>query len=66
MQQKRNKNIILLVVTFMLLSVLSNACSSTQKNIQKEVTEYSSKDTIKAFIPLHPPVVIPHSWKEAK
>ena len=66
MQQKRNKNIILSVAPFMLLSVVCNACSLTQKTIQQEITEHTAKDTINEFVPLHPPVVIPHSWKEAK
>jgi len=49
-----------------LLSGLSGACSTTKSSMEKTTPEQTSTDSVKEFVPLHPPVVIPHSWKESK
>ena len=50
----------------MLSSVLFAACSTSKSGVEKKTPEPTSTDSVKEFVPLHPPVVIPHSWKDAK
>jgi hypothetical protein len=34
--------------------------------MEKAPEKTEQLDSVKEFVPLHPPVVVPHSWKEAK
>ena len=51
---------------FMLSSVLFATCSTSKSGVEKKTPEPTSTDSVKEFVPLHPPVVVPHSWKDAK
>jgi hypothetical protein len=42
------------------------SCGTSQKGMEKAFEKVEQADSVKEFVPLHPPVVIPHSWKEAK
>lgn len=51
------------MVAAMLLPAILTSCSSARENGGYNKGKVKS-DTIKEFIPTHPPVVIPHSWRE--
>ena len=53
------------MIGFILLLVIFNACSSSRSSAKNESEKTTDADSIKEFVPLHPPVVIPHSWKDA-
>lgn len=64
---KLNRNIIIIPTAAIVLSSgLLGACSTTKSSVEKTSSEQIPTDSVKEFVPLHPPVVIPHSWKEAK
>ena len=50
----------------MLSSVMCCSCGTSGKGVEKAPVKVEQADSVKEFVPLHPPVVIPHSWKEAK
>lgn len=56
-----------LTAVTMLLSTLFISCAASKKagNNNTEQTEEQKKDSVEQFIPTHPPVVIPHSWRDA-
>lgn len=65
----RNKKTIVLFIptaAIVLSSGLFGACSTSKRSVEKVSSEQTSTDSVKEFVPLHPPVVIPHSWKEKK
>lgn len=64
---KLNRNIIIIPMAAIVLSSgLFCACSTSKSSVEKASPEQAPTDSVKEFVPLHPPVVIPHSWKEAK
>lgn len=64
---KLNRNIIIIPTAAIVLSSgLLGACFTTKNSVEKVSPELIPTDSVKEFVPLHPPVVIPHSWKEAK
>lgn len=65
MSRKKENNYLLPIAGFILLLVIFNACSSSQSSTKKESGKTTDTDSVKEFVPLHPPVVIPHSWKDA-
>ena len=67
MLSKRTYNKMVLTAVTVLLSALFISCASAKKagNNNTEQTEEQKKDSVEQFIPTHPPVVIPHSWRGA-
>ncbi len=53
-----------LATAIVLSSALGVACCGTRKAAQNEDTPAPPADTIEQFTPLHPPVVIPHDWRD--
>ena len=65
LSKKRYNKMVLTAVT-VLLSALFISCASAKKaENNTEQTEEQNKDSVEQFIPTHPPVVIPHSWRGA-
>ena len=55
-----------LTAVTVLLSTLFISCAASKKaGNNTEQTEEQNKDSVEQFIPTHPPVVIPHSWRDA-
>lgn len=55
-----------LTAVTVLLSALFISCAASKKaENNTEQTEGQNKDSGEQFIPTHPPVVIPHSWRDA-
>lgn len=64
---KHNKMVLIIqAAAIMLSSVLLVVCSSSKTNTEKTDFKQMYNDSVKEFIPLHPPIVVPHSWKDAK
>lgn len=40
------------------------SCSASCRNKKAEATPINETDSIEQPQPLHPPIVIPHSWRE--
>ena len=71
-----NRKIVKLATAIVLSSALCVACCGTRKAAQNddtpappadkvEVTESAQpSDTTEQFTPLHPPVVVPHDWRD--
>ena len=57
---------IISVVAILLSSIMFYSCRTINNETSKPINKEESVDSTKEFVPLHPPVVIPHSWKEAK
>lgn len=55
-----------LTAVTVLLSALFISCASAKKaeNKNPKQAEKQNKDSEEQFIPTHPPVVIPHSWRD--
>ena len=65
MRSKRQVTRNMLAVAVMLLSLTYlHSCSMTRE-MNNEDTEQEKADSIKVFVPTHPPVVVPHSWRNA-
>lgn len=54
------------MAAFLLSSVILYSCRTISKTIERDSETKEQTDSVKEFVPLHPPVVIPHSWKETK
>lgn len=54
------------VVAVLLLSLTCFCSCSTSKTMNKESDKQTLTDSVDVFIPTHPPVVIPHSWRESQ
>ena len=54
------------MAAIVLSSGLLCACSIAKSSVEKASPEQTPTDSVKEFTPLHPPVVIPHSWKKSK
>jgi hypothetical protein len=67
MLSKKRYNKMALTAVTVLLSALFISCVASKKagNNNTEQTEEQKKDSGEQFIPTHPPVVIPHSWRDA-
>ena len=53
-----------LATAIVLSSAFGVACCGTRKVAQTEDTPAPPADTIEQFTPLHPPMVIPHDWRD--
>lgn len=63
--RKKENSYLLPMIGFILLLVIFNACSSSRSSAKNDSEKTTDTVSIKEFVPLHPPVVIPHSWKDA-
>lgn len=66
MRNNSSHKLIIPTTAIMLSSVMLCSCGTSQKGMEKASEKVEQADSVKEFVPLHPPVVIPHSWKEAK
>lgn len=65
MRSNKNINTNMLAIAIMLLSLTYlHSCSMTRE-MNNEDTQQEKVDSTKAFVPTHPPVVVPHSWRDA-
>lgn len=63
--QNRNKHITIIpAAAIMLSSVMFCSCRTTKNEPTKPVEQTEPADSIKEFVPLHPPVIVPHKWNE--
>lgn len=66
MLSKERDNKMALTAVTVLLSALFISCAASKKaENNTEQTEEQKKDSGEQFIPTHPPVVIPHGWRDA-
>ena len=66
MQNKKSNIHFIPMAAIVLSSGLLCACSIAKSSVEKASPEQTPTDSVKEFTPLHPPVVIPHSWKKSK
>ena len=59
-----NLKIVKLATAIVLSSVFCVACCGSRKVAQTEDTPVPPADTTEQFTPLHPPVVVPHDWRD--
>ncbi len=52
------------IAIMLLLLTYLHSCSITREMNNKD-TKQEKTDSIKVFVPTHPPVVVPHSWRDA-
>jgi hypothetical protein len=53
-----------LATAIVLSSAFCVACCGSRKATQTAETLAPPADTIEQFTPLHPPVVVPHDWRD--
>lgn len=54
------------VVAVLLLSLTYFFSCTTSRTMNKESDKQVQADSVDVFVPTHPPVVIPHSWRESQ
>lgn len=59
-----NRKIVKLATAIVLSSALCVACCGSRKAARSEDTPAPPTDTTEQFTPLHPPVVVPHDWRD--
>jgi hypothetical protein len=59
-----NRKTMKLAMAVLLSSTFCVACCGSRKAAQNEDTPAPPADTIEQFTPLHPPVVVPHDWRD--
>ena len=52
------------VVALILLSLAYLCSCAASRKINKESDRQQKTDSVDVFVPTHPPVVVPHSWRE--
>jgi hypothetical protein len=62
MQSKKQYTNTLLAIVLILLSLAGMCSCAANKKMEKQ--REISKDSVDVFIPSHPPVIIPHTWRE--
>lgn len=65
MRSNKKINTNMLAVAVMLLSLAYLYSCSMTREINNEDTKQEKADSTKVFVPTHPPVVVPHSWRDA-
>ena len=65
MQSKQNITRNMLAVAVLLLSLTYLHSCSITREMNNEDTKPEKADSTKVFVPTHPPVVVPHSWRDA-
>lgn len=66
MRNNSSHKLIIPTTAIMLSSLMLCSCGTTKKGVEKSSEKKEQADSVKDFVPLHPPVVVPHTWKEAK
>ena len=64
MQSKIYNKAMKLTAATVLSSALVCSCASTRTNKQEDKDSKPKQDSVDVFVPTHPPVVVPHSWRE--
>jgi hypothetical protein len=59
-----NRKTMKLAMAVLLSSTFCVACCGSRKATQTAETLAPPADTIEQFKPLHPPVVVPHDWRD--
>lgn len=59
-----NRKIVQFAATILLLSFFCVSCYGSRKTSKKASEPTQKSDSTEQFTPLHPPVVIPHDWRE--
>ncbi len=65
MRSKRKIARNMLAVAVMLLSLVYFCSCATSRKMNKGNDKPSQTDSVDVFVPTHPPVVVPHSWRES-
>lgn len=66
MRNKQKNTLCLPVIAAVLLSpALLHSCASCKKTKAQETLQEPASDTTEVFVPLHPPVVVGKTWREA-
>jgi len=56
----------ILAALILLISIVYlNSCAASIK-MRKDNEKQPQADSVDKFVPLHPPVIIPHTWREAQ
>ena len=55
----------MLAVAVILLSLAYFCSCATSRKMKKESNKQPQVDSVDVFVPTHPPVVVPHSWRES-
>lgn len=55
----------MLAVAVLLLSLTFLCSCATSRKMNKSTEKQPQPDSVDVFVPTHPPVVIPHSWRES-
>ncbi len=54
----------MLAVAVILLSLAYLCSCAASRKMNKENDKQPQADSVDVFVPTHPPVVVPHSWRE--
>lgn len=54
----------MLAVAAILLSLTYLCSCATSRKTDKESNEQPQTDSVNHFVPTHPPIVVPHPWRE--
>ncbi|MBQ2362064.1 MAG: hypothetical protein IIW93_01205 [Bacteroidaceae bacterium] len=65
MQSKRQIAHDMLAVAVILLSLAYFCSCTTSRKMNNESDKQPQADSVDIFVPTHPPVVVPHSWRES-
>ena len=65
MQSKRQITRNMLAVAAILLSLAYLCSCVASRKMKKEIDKQPQTDSVDVFVPTHPPVVVPHSWRES-
>ena len=65
MQSKQNITRNMLAVAAILLSLAYLCSCAASRKMKKEIDKQPQRDSVDVFVPTHPPVVVPHSWRES-
>lgn len=63
MKSENRNNILLSAAVVLFVALFAIGCASC-RNKKAEATPINETDSIEQPQPLHPPIVIPHSWRE--
>lgn len=66
MQNKKFNRMAVLAIALVLSVVIVAGCGAASKGSGKNVEQNKEQNDTTEFRPTHPPVVVPHTWKEAK
>ena len=64
MRNRQRNQAMMLTAATVLSSALACSCSSTRAEKQQAENDKPKHDSVEVFVPTHPPVIIPHTWRE--